>query len=182
MTKALTIQKDTTIDGNDYAIVRGSYTGTFFTVAAEATLTLDGVTIDGNNDWTFLKDEFEADAKDGVRAPNSSAKYAVYEEGAPVGNNTMIVVNGEVILDGGTTIKNSVGCTLFSVPSGARLIMNNAVIDHNTKNGSSMVASVSGGGYWEINEGAVISNNHTYQGNGTLSYMCGTTVMNGGEI
>ena len=182
MTQALAIQKDTTIDGNDYAIVRGSYTGTFFTVAAEATLTLDGVVIDGNNDWVFLKDAFEADAKDGVRASNSSAKYAVYEAGAPVGSGTLISISGEVILDNGTTIKNHAGCQLFSVANGATLITNEATITHNTRGGTPLVAAVSSGGYWEINEGAVISNNHTDVGNGILSYMCGTSVMNGGEI
>ncbi|MDO5478931.1 MAG: S-layer homology domain-containing protein, partial [Clostridia bacterium] len=44
------------------------------------------------------------------------------------------------------------------------------------------VASISAGGYWEINDGANISGNHSYPGNGTISYMCGTTVMNGGII
>lgn len=182
MDAKMTIGSEVTIVGNGHALTRDTYLGTFFAVNSGATLTLDGVTIDGNNDWTFLKDEFEADAKDGVHASNSSAKYAVYEEGAPVGAGTLISISGKVVLDSGTTIKNHVGCQLFSVATGAKLITNAATITHNTKGGTPLVAGVSGGGYWEINEGAVISNNHTYQGNGTLSYMCGTTVMNGGEI
>lgn len=177
----LTITGDITIIG-EYVISRGEYTGTLFKVPAGSVLTLDGITIDGNNNWTFLEDEFRKAAADGIRTSNADAKYLVLEEGAPVATGFMITVNGKVVLDGGTVIKNHAGCALFEVSAGATLETNEATITHNTRGGSPVVASVSGDGNWIINEGAVISGNHCEAGNGVVSYMSGTCIMNGGEI
>ncbi len=177
---ALTIKNDITISGA-YTISRGSYTGSFFIVNSGASLTLKDLTIDGNNNWTFDEEGFRAVVESGERVNNSSVKYTTYEEGAPVASGTMITVKGKLVMDG-STIKNHVGCQLFSVESGAELVMTDATVTHNTKNGTPLVAGVSTGGKWVINAGTVISNNHTHVGNGILSYMCGTTIMNGGEI
>lgn len=177
------ITRSITIDGN-YTVTRDAkYSGTLFSVAADATLTLKDLIIDGNNNWTFLAEEYEADVKSGNRVSNGSVRYTEYEEGAPVASAILISItsNGSVIMEG-STIQNNVGSQLFSVPSGATLTMNAATITHNTKNGTPLVASVSSGGTWIINENTVISNNHTHVGNGILSYMCGTAIMNGGEI
>ena len=176
---SLTVSRDITISG-EYTVTR-EYSGAFATVSAGATLTLKDLTIDGDNNWVFDEEAYRAIVESGERVSNGSVKYTTYEEGAPIADKTLITVNGKVVMEG-STIKNHVGCTIFSVANGAELTMTGATITHNTKGGSSVVASVSGGGLWTINEGTVISDNHNHGGNGTLSYMCGTTVMNGGEI
>lgn len=180
--KKMEVTGNIVITGNSVIYRNASYLNTLFDVKAGATLTLDGITIDGNNNWTFLEDEFRQAAADGIRTSNADVKYLVLEEGAPVATGTMITVNGKVVLDGGTVIKNHVGCALFAVSAGAALETNDATITHNTRGGSPVVASVSGDGNWIINEGAVISGNHCEAGNGVISYMSGTCIMNGGEI
>ncbi|MBQ7230939.1 MAG: hypothetical protein IJX04_08610, partial [Oscillospiraceae bacterium] len=177
----LTITGNVTIEGA-YTITRAAdYTGTLFSVPAEATLILKDVVVDGNNDWVFHEEEYKAQVMSGGRVSNSSVCYTTYEEGAPVATATVVSINGNVILDG-ATFQNHVGSTVFGVASGATLTMNDAVVTHNTKNGSSVVADVAAGGTWTINGETKITNNHNHAGNGTLSYMKGTTIMNGGEI
>ena len=177
----LTISGNVTISGA-YTITRAdTYTGTLFTVNSGATLTFKDVTVDGGNNWTFLKDDYEAQVRSGERVNNSNVNYAVYEEGAPVATATVVSVNGNVILDG-ATFQNHVGHSVFTVASGATLTMTNAKVGHNTRKGSSIVADIASGATWIINAGTEITNNHNHGGNGTLSYMKGTTIMNGGKI
>ena len=177
----LTISGNVTISGAHTITRADTYTGTLFTVNKGATLTFEMVTVDGGNNWTFLKDEYEAQVMSGQRVYNDQVRYTVYEEGAPVASSAVVSVSGEVVLDG-ATFQNHVGATIFSVGSGAKLIMTNAVVDHNTKAGSSVVADIASGATWIINEGTEITNNHNHGGNGTLSYMKGTTIMNGGTV
>lgn len=180
--EALTVSKDTTITG-PYSIIRSdAYPGTLFTVAVGAKLTLDGgVTIDGGNEWVFHEAEYRATLESGKRVNNSEVCYTTYETGAPVAAGVVFNINGELELKN-ATVENHVGATLFNVPAGAVLTMDGAVIRHNTKNGSSVVASVAGGGLWNIRGNTLIEDNHNHGGNGTLSYMCGTVIMDGGKI
>ena len=181
LSQKLTIKKNITIEGK-YTITRAdNYTGTLFVVDKGVELTLKNVVVDGGNEWTFHEKEYKAQVNSGERVSNGAVRYTTYEEGAPVATKTVVAVSGSVNLDG-ATFRNHVGSSVFSVADGAELIMTNALITHNTKNGSSVVASVSAGGTWIINEGTRITDNHNHGGNGSLSYMCGTTIMNGGEI
>ena len=179
--EALTINGDITITGA-HTISRGSYTGTLFTVPAGATLTLDGgLIIDGNNNWIFNEEAYRADMK----INNSKHPYATAEEGAPVASGAVISISGDLVLNK-ATIRNHYSTvwnfSVFFVADGATLTMNDgATVTHNYKNSSSLIADVQPGGTWTINDGSSIDNNYG-QGNGSLSYMKGTMIMNGGKI
>ena len=183
LSQKLTIKNDVTIEGA-HTITRGdAYTGTLFVVNKGASLTLKGITVDGNNNWTFLEEEYQAAVKSGKKVSESAVRYTVYEEGAPVANKNQSVVtaNGNVTLDG-ATFKNHVGSTLFYVASDVTLTMNDAIITHNTRDGSSVVADIQSGATWNIQGNTEITYNHNHAGNGTLSYMKGTVNMDGGLI
>ncbi|MBQ8263764.1 MAG: S-layer homology domain-containing protein, partial [Oscillospiraceae bacterium] len=178
---ALTISNDITISGA-YTISRGSYTGTMFSVAAGASLTLTDVTLDGSNNWTFREAEFMVFVENGTKCPANSY-YATAEEGAPVATAPMIVVNGTATLGNGATIQNNAGETLFKVNSGAVLeTLDGSVITHNTRNGSHVVAEVLKGGTWNIQGGEI--SNTVGRGHGIVAEVKvgGEIYMNGGEI
>lgn len=175
---ALSITGELTITGGK-TISRGDYTKGFFRVPSGSSLTLDNIVLDGGNNWTFLEEEFRADAVDGNRIGNVNVSYVQHEEGAVIASGDLISVGGKVVLDNGTTIQNHAGCRLFYVGAGAELVTNDVTITHNTRGGSAVVADVDGS--WIIN-GTVISDNHCEAGNGVVAYMRGTCVMNGGKI
>ena len=179
--EALTITGAITITG-EHTISRGSYAGTLFTVPAGSSLTLDGgLIIDGNNNWIFNEEAYRADMK----INNAKHPYATAEEGAPVASGAAINIAGDLVVNK-ATIQNHYSTvwnfSVFYVSDGATLTMNDgATVTHNFKNSSSLIADIQPGGTWTINEGASINNNYG-RGNGSLSYMKGTMVMNGGEI
>lgn len=178
-----TITGDVTIEG-EYTITRSnSYTGTLFTVESGAVLTLNDLTIDGNNKWTFAKESYK-DALDNVTQIINQSAFVTSEENAPIANADMITVNGTVIMNG-STIKNHM-CTsgngVFSVNKNAVLTMNGATVTHNTHPNSSVVASVASGAVWTINGETVISDNHSGSNGGVVRVDNGKVVMNGGSV
>ena len=117
----LEISRDITIEGG-YTIYRSNtYLGTLMAVSAGATLTLDGLTIDGNNDWVFDEAGYRDAVASGQRVSNDAVNFTTYEEGAPIANAAMITIAGEAtVVMNGSAIQNSVSSsTLFSVPANA---------------------------------------------------------------
>lgn len=182
LSEKLTISGTVTIQGA-YTMTRAdTYTGTLFTVNSGASLTLSGgVVIDGGNEWTFLNEKYFEDLNSGKAVSNNTVSYTSYESGAPVATATMIVANGDVTLNF-ATIQNNAGSGVFSIKSGATLSLTNAIIQKITKSGSSCFADVDSGCKVIINSGTEIRYCHNHGGNGTLSYMRGESIMNGGKI
>ena len=184
--EAYTISRNITINGNGNTLTRANdYAGSvdkgLFKVNAGVTLTLNNVTIDGNNNWTFNEAAYRAAVENGSRVNQKQDKYAVYADG-PIAQAYLITIKGQLILDGGTKIENHVGCPLFYVEKDGSLHTKQATITHNTRFGSPVVAYIAGDGNWTIDKGTAITDNHCGEGNGNISYMCGTTTMNGGVI
>ncbi|MBQ7230946.1 MAG: hypothetical protein IJX04_08645 [Oscillospiraceae bacterium] len=184
----ITVTGDVTIKG-EYTITRDdAYTGTFFTVPAGANLTLDGgLVIDGGNNWV-LSEQYKTDLEEDAIG-SAWADYVVPEEGAPVANAPMIVVNGSVVAKD-VTIQNNLSTkgsnsgayAVFQVNSGASLTTEGAKISHNATNGANTVAYVASGAVWTINDGTVISDNFAGRNGGVSRIDNGTVVMNGGLI
>ena len=177
--------KDLTVKGNvvitgAHTIFRGAYTGTMFTVPADASLALDGITIDGDNNWTFDEETFKNDAIAGKTVNGDNTNYHTLEEGAPVATASMFVVNGSVVMDNGATIQNNAGAAVFTVKNGGYLETNKATITRNYRPGVEAVATVAAGGKWVINEGTEISHNFSRSGNGGLCRVYGTVIINDG--
>ena len=178
----LTITGNVTISGEHTMTRADTYTGNLFTVNKDASLTLTGgLVIDGGNDWTFLKEKYFEDLDKGKAVSNGTVSYTSYESNAPVANDTMIIANGDVTLHS-ATIQNNAGSGVFSIKSGATLSLTNAIIQKITKSGSSCFADVDSGCKVIINSGTEIRYCHNHGGNGTLSYMRGKSIMNGGKI
>ena len=173
------------INGDNHTISRNKiddtwYTGNFFTVSADAVLTLaGGTTIDGGNNWTFREENFLADIKTG----SSYHPYATAQTGAPVAIEQMFVVSGTVNINH-TTIQNSWSSSnLFIVNNGGKLIFNQgSLITHNYRAANGLIASVANIANLIINDGAVIKGNYSSAENGALFTVAGTMVINGGEI
>ena len=182
---SITVSSDILLSGA-YSVVRSdSYTGNLFTVAAGATLTLDGgIIIDGGNEWTIDYDLLnECMLANGSTSVATS--FATPEAGAPIATDYMFNISGAVIMNN-ATVKNNYQTTgaaaPFYVSSGATLTMNDgAVATHNCSLSSNSVAKILSGAEWIINEGAEVSYNHG-QGNGGVSYVNGHVIMNGGEV
>ena len=192
LAKSISISSDITLSGA-YSVVRSdSYTGNLFTVAAGATLTLDGgITIDGGNEWVLDYDAMYAKM---MSSPSSvdSLTFVTPEDNAPVATDYMFKVNGNVILNN-AVVQNNYGKVLtsvFSVASGANVTLNSgAKVTHNasinvenTNKFNASVAYVAKGGVLVMNDGADISYNHMVGNNATLAYLHGDFIVNGGDI
>ena len=171
----------------DYTILRSkSYTGNLFTVAAGATLTLDGgVVFDGGNNWTLDYDLLlECMLADGSTSVATS--FATTEQGGVVATDYMFNISGSVIM-GNVTVTNNYQTTgiasPFIVNNGGTLTMNSgASITHNASTGgSNCIILVSTGGQWIINDGVTISFNH-FKSTGGIAEICGIAIMNGGDV
>ena len=163
------ITKDTTINGNGFAITRADgYTGTIITVSAGATLTVNNTVIDGGAKWTGAVDPTlkRGELNSGVTA---------------TGNIISTEGNGSIILDEGTVIQNNVGSHAISLATrgGGSLTVNNAKIINN----SSDSGAIWGGGLITINDGALISGNSSTGLAGVIRMVGSCNMeMNGGEI
>ena len=180
----VTIKNDIVISNSDdgeFTITRAdTYTGTLFEVEAENTLTLDGVTVDGGNEWTFDWESFIEDVKAGKTVDGNSTHYHELKEGDPVATEPVFNISGSVVMENGATVQNNAGSTVFNVKNGGSLETNEANITHNYKGGVETVATVANGGSWTINEGTVISDNFSRSGNGGLCRVYGEVIINDG--
>ena len=182
--EALAITSDVTITGAK-TISRGSYTGTMFSVAAGAELTLDGgIVFDGSNNWIFNKALYEYNLKNLVEG-TAWSDYVTPEEGGTVASAAMFVVNGAVTVKN-ATVQNSYSLkdanTLFSVSGAdAVLTMEGAKITHSAVNGANTVAYLNGA-KWYIKDGTVISGNYAGRNGGLCRNDHGQIYMSGGTI
>ena len=193
----LTISGNVTISG-EYTITRAdTYTGTLFAVNAGATLTLDGgLVIDGNNNYAFNEDLYNADLEAMVSIPKTDAeKYFTPEDGKPVATAYMIVLTQGTSADafGGTVNLNNVTIqNNYSVNSGivnaaqyTSTVLNGAKITHvAATQASGVVVNASGAGIKvNMNEGTVIDGNHVGGNHGIFKIYSGAVfTMDGGEV
>lgn len=175
----ITVDRDVTIFGSAAITRDAAYTGTLIEVAAGAELTLEDVTIDGNNNWAFDREGFDqATADDTVCADGS---FCTPEAGKPVATAYSIVVKGSMSCDG-VTIKNHYGkssCRVFNVVGD--LTLDNTTITHCASTYEAVVAYVDTNGTLTINDGTLITDTYGCR-NGVISRTAGTIVMNGGTI
>ncbi|MBQ9852583.1 MAG: S-layer homology domain-containing protein [Ruminiclostridium sp.] len=188
---AMTISRDITITSGftvtgGFTVTRDdAYTGTLFNVAKGATLTLDGLTIDGNNNWTLREEDYMKALRNAEVVPDNATtaynRFVEAEEGAPVLTTSAFVVNGNLVLNGGTVIKNHTIANgdnkyVISVSASGTLTMNDTVLKHNAKCGSQTLVNVSAGGTWTV-EDAEITDNFGF-GNGCLASVQGKCCIN----
>jgi len=182
--KALSITGDVTIIG-DYTISRGDYTGTMFSVAKGATLTLDdGITFDGDNDWTFDSEGFYGDMEKGLVLSTGAKNSYTTSDGTEATAAMFSILSGGVVVMNDATIQNYWAsnhntAALFKIPAGAELTINDgALIKHIH---GSVAGQVSGG--WTVN-GGKIADVYGHNTNGGVVDVrdSGVVTINGGEI
>ena len=180
---AITVSGDVTIAG-PYTVTRpDAYTGTLFSIAKNAKLALEELTVDGGNEWTFQRAEFMTALTSGEVLPDGgtkvyerSARFVKAEEGAPVATASVFVVNGELELNEGAVMQNHVLANgdnkyVISVGSTGGLTMDGAVLQHNAKYGSQTLVNVSAGGLWTVEDAEMTDNFGS--GNGSLASVQG---------
>ena len=182
----LTINKNVTISGG--GITRAdSYTGTLFEVQSGATLTLDGgLVIDGGNNWTFNKTQYESDLNNQISVETGFNSYVTAEVGAPIATAAMFKVQGDVVLNN-ATIQNHMGNAnqrLFYLNDTSSLALNNgAKITHCATAGKATVAYLdSANSSLTMEAGALITDNYGSQHAALIRCEKGEFTMNGGEI
>lgn len=181
---AMTIKRDVNITGTGTITRADNYKGTLFIVNSGVEMTLDGVTIDGGNNWTLNPYYYDVvlQGMRGTAVDDEKVKYAVSEPGAPVANDYLIKVNGKLVIYD-AAIQNNFGYSLINVGSNAELITDGTKITHNSKVGGSLVAKLENGAKWTSEEGTEISYNHADGGFGVLAEMrtdC-DFIINGGK-
>ncbi len=156
----------TNINGAGHTISRaGGYTGTVFTVKANASLTVEDTIVDGGAVWAnTLSDENVTNA--GVTA---------------TGDLILAESNAKIVLNEGAVLQNNDGAFAVNLGTriGATLTMNGGWIINNRSD----AGAIWGGGHITINEGSKINNNRSTGVAGAIRMVgkCNLT-MNGGEI
>ena len=191
LTDKITVSdKEITIDGNAHTITRGKleggewYTGTLFSISADASLTLDGgLVIDGGNEWTYKEVDGAPYLKTVVenysttRVPYNQHEFVTLESGAPSGTSVMIAVNGDVTMKGVTIKNNATASSLISIGNGGSLTTNeNTLITHNVGQNGAIVNMVSGSEF--IMNGGTISETASHDHGGVVYMSGGTFTMN----
>ncbi len=185
----LTVSSPIAIKGNNFTLTRDdAYTGTFFKINAGASLTLENLTIDGGNEWTFNQSYYDEALKNRTSG-TAWADFAKTEEGAPVLSAAMFIVNGALSTNG-VTIKNSFStkdnnsgdASIFKVEANATLTMDDTTVTHVATGGANSVAHLASGSVWTINDGTIISETFAGRNGGVCRSDNGKLVMNGGEI
>ncbi len=154
LNETITVDYDVIIDGAGAVMSRASgFTGTMFSVANNATITMENVILDGGR-------------TEGVGA---------------TGNLIATVGNGSIVLNKGTILQNNNGAHAVSLATrgGGTLTLNGASIINNTSDSGAIWA----GGHVIVNEGSKINYNSSTGSAGAIRMVgdCNFT-MNGGEI
>jgi len=158
------------IDGDGFVISRADgFTGTVFTVKANATLTMVDAVVDGGAVWSGAADSTlgRGVANNGITATGNLIKT----EG-----------NGNIVLNAGVVLQNNVGAHAVYLDHGSKkgsLTLNGAQIINNQSDSG----AIWGGGAIIINEGSKINGNSSTGSAGAIRMVsaCNLT-MNGGEI
>ena len=188
----ITLLQDTTFNqsmtiSNNITLTRDdAYTGTLFTVNADKSLTLNDLTIDGNNNWTFDDEAFYQAAINNVTGKDIPVYYTP-EENAPVATEPMIVISGSVTLNN-ATVKNNAGTgsalgesSIFYGNNASSLTLTGATITHCANTGQNAVLYTTGNKVI-INEGTLISDNLAKSNGSVMDIRAAEMIMNGGEI
>ncbi len=175
-----------------YVLLRDtSFKGSFFNVSAGGSLTLDGgIVIDGNNEWALKETEYQAALQaqaEGTKVNYTGTSMITLETGAPVSTARMFNISGTLNMNA-VTVKNHVGNNtgnagvavvnadgIWNLNAGAKLI-------HNATGSSGSVAYLSAGSEFNINDGALISDNYFAINGGVIINRGGIMTMNGGKI
>lgn len=178
---SLTISKNITINGKHTILRAKTYLGTFMTINAGVTLTLNDVIIDENHNWSFDREGYDELLYSGEKATVVD-QFTTYEEGSPIVTSVTFVVKGTLIVDG-ITVQNKVakGVTTFQIAANARFFTSNSTFKHIHCSTSNSVASVARGAVWTINEGTHITGNHA-GANAGICRSDGHIIMNSGLI
>ncbi len=176
--KTVAITKDAKINGNGHELSRAGskarttvFDGTMFSVAANTTLELNDIVVDGGAIWT---------GEINKTLGRGTVNGGVVATGAMITTNG----NGKVVLNEGTVIQNNDGVNAISIATrgGGSLTLNGAQIINNT----SAAGAIWGGDDITINEGTVISGNHATTIGGAFRMVNGNKAivftMNGGKI
>ena len=203
LSAAVNISDSVTIDGNGYSFTRASgYTGTFFTVAENATLKLDNVHIDAGGKWSINEEKWEADKAislnnlsvyDGKNWENGAADPITVNSGNVTTNANLITLNGNsnLTMTGGTIIENIYATTNVHVigvgGTDNTINIEDATIKHFAGTGGSLMITTNGSGSKTITLGskAVLTDNYNLSGNGGLFYLNSTdtlTMAEGAEV
>lgn len=143
--QAMTISKNITIEGGNHTLYRYDdetdntldYTGTLFTVEAGASLTLNDLTIDGNNNWVLNEEVLNDSVTNGTVHSNKSDFWTL-ETGAPTALTQMIYVTGGNLTLNNSTIQNNVAVPTSGIGKGAviygtentTITLNNSAVKH----------------------------------------------------
>ena len=178
-TAALTIKGNIAITG-EYTISRGDYAGTLFSVAKDATLTLDdGIVLDGSNNWTFDSEGYYADMAAGLTLSTGAKNSYTTSNGTEATAAMISIAGGGAVVMNDATIQNNWG-GLFKIPAGATLTTNEGSL---IKHIHGRVAHDTLNGAWTMNDGK-IDDVYGHNTNGGLAYIRygGVVTINGGEI
>ncbi len=168
--ETLNVDYAANIDGNGFVLKRADgFTGTVFTVKANATLTTTDIVVDGGAVWSG-----PADPTLGRGITNSGV--------TATGNLIKTEGNGSIVLNEGTVLQNNVGAHAVYLDHGSKkgsLTLNGAQIMNNQSDSG----AIWGGGAITVNEGSKINGNSSTGSAGAIRMVssCNLTV-NGGEI
>ncbi len=141
------------VDGNDFVLHREKgFTGTIFQLEDKATLNMQNVTVDGG-------------AEEGIIATGA----LIASDG-----DATIILNGDTVLQN----NNGANAILFTKSYAGTLVLNGATIQNNT----SPDGAVYGCNSITVNEGSVISGNHSTGYGAAFRMVRGTLTLNGGQI
>lgn len=141
------------IDGNDFILIREEgFTGTMFQLEDKSTITMQNVTVDGG-------------AEQGIAATGQ----LIASDG-----DATIILNGDAVLQN----NNGANAIRFTTTYAGTLVMNGAQIRNNT----SPDGAVYGCNSITVNEGSIISGNHSTGYGAAFRMVRGTLTLNGGQI
>ena len=170
VSETINVGYNVTISGNGNTVSRvDGFTGTVFSVASGATLTMDNTVVDGGAVWANR-------ATYGANGTNNGV--------VATGNLIATSGNAKVVLNEGTILQNNDGANAISLATrgGGSLTLNGAWVINNR----SAAGAIWGGDDITINEGSKINGNHATSIGGAIRMVNGNNAiiftMNGGEM
>ena len=182
--------KNITIDGdNKYSILYGLvgsnyYTGRFFDIKAGATLNLNNLIFNGENEWTFNQELYD-ESLNNHTAINDIYTVIGSEENAPIMRTTLFNNSGLLNVNN-SEFKNyysNNGSYFFNGNKNSTINISGCKIFNNASSGT-IVSYISGANsYLNVNDNTLIDNNFV-AGNGGIfkTYTGGVTTFNSGVV
>ena len=206
---SFSVDVDTNINGNGHSLLRTSgvatysaeettpYTGTVFNVAANTTLTLTNIKIDGGAVWVDGGEGVDpvlgrGTSNVGVTATGplvnaNSQSQIILSEGAVLQNNCGNVavnlgtrIGATLTLEGGEIINNH--SEAGAIWGGGNIIINAGKINNNSSSGLAGAIRMVSNCHLTMNGGEIKNNKATSTGGAIYGYGASTYNLNGGEI